>query len=89
MNALKRFAIFSAEILENTVRLCIWLYLFFACTLGGLMLIDWFHGLPAESLDILLHFLQAAILYGLLLALITLVKWAWRKHLALNGRAAA
>ncbi|HDX8374238.1 TPA: hypothetical protein RQN05_000797 [Aeromonas dhakensis] len=56
-----------------------------ACASLFFMSVEWINSAPVNFKQALFHSVSMTILLGLVLALITSIKWAWRKHQACKG----
>ncbi|KLV38652.1 hypothetical protein SH16_03422 [Aeromonas caviae] len=85
MNQLKRLAIYLVGLVEELIKESIktGLMIVFACL--GFMTVEFFSQKPLDLVATSINVAAATVLLGLLLAIITTIKWAWRKRQALNG----
>lgn len=85
MNQLKRLAIYLVGLVEELIKESIktGLMIVFACL--GFMTVEFVSQKPLDLVATSVNVAAATALLGLLLVIITTIKWAWRKHQALNG----
>ncbi|MBV7469156.1 MAG: hypothetical protein E7L31_07330 [Aeromonas sp.] len=85
MNQLKRLAIYLVGLVEELIKESIktGLMIVFACL--GFMTVEFVSQKPLDLVATSVNVAAATALLGLLLAIITTIKWAWRKRQALNG----
>ncbi|MDM5086280.1 hypothetical protein OB925_16440 [Aeromonas rivipollensis] len=85
MNQLQGHTIYLVGLVEELIKESIktGLMIVFACL--GLMTVEFFSQKPLDLVATSIEVAAATVLLGLLLAIITTIKWAWRKRQALKG----
>ena len=85
MNQLKGHAIYLVGLVEELIKESIKTGLMIVSACLGLMAVEFFSQKPLDLVATSINVAAATVLLGLLLAIITTIKWAWRQRQALNG----